>query len=648
MGPSSARSEGDELNSPACVLIVDDDADFAEGLDIVLTSHGHHVICAQNKSGAMDAVQSAAPDLALIDLRLANASGIELIAELKQAQPSLVCVVMTAFASIDSALEAIKVGAHDFLTKPIHSNQLLATLERSFEYADLQRKKKAAEDGLEQARSMFQSLIDNSPMAFNLKDVEGRFLLINKQYEEWFEVTQEEIVGKTVHDLFPKELADGYAAHDQEVLETRRPLEREHDAQFSDGTFHRVTIVKYPALDARGQLMGVGTINNDVSEARRAEDLLRQSQKMEAVGRLTGGIAHDLNNILAVIRGSAELLKGNGAKDASLRNSVLRAADRGAHLTNSLLAFARRQPLQSRPVDLGQLVGSMSELLTRTLGETIDLQIKSDPALWFVLADSTQVENAILNLALNSRDAMPTGGILKISCDNFQLEDGDVVSIPDITPGDYVMVSVSDNGVGMSVEDSQRSFEPFFTTKFEGQGTGLGLSMVYGFARQSGGTVAIDSQAGVGTTVSIYLPRTEVHRSTEERPEETAAAVGRGEVILVIENDPLVREMTLLMLKELGYQTIEASQASEARQILAGNGKVDLVLSDVILPGGMSGPQFANEVKETSPELGFLFMSGFYVNDGQPDSPLNSDAKLLRKPFSHEDLADAVRHALMS
>ena len=384
----------------------------------------------------------------------------------------------------------------------------------------------------------------------------------------------------------------------------------------------------------------------EMEQRERVEEQLRQAQKMEAVGKLTGGIAHDFNNLLAVIHGNAEFLGDEVGSQHPSVCAIFRASARGAELAQRMLAFSRQQPLQPQSIDLADLVAAVADMLERTLGETIEVEIDSVPNLWPATADPGQVENVLLNLAINARDAMPEGGRLMIQCSNARLDEAYAAGRPDAVAGDYVVLAVSDNGVGMPAEVQEHAFEPFFTTKDVGEGSGLGLSMVYGFARQSGGHVIIYSEEGHGSTVKLYLPRDAVAVRKPEPGEATQTPRGSGETILLIEDDADVSEITNKMLRSLGYRVIGAPEAASARALLDDGATVDMVLSDVILPGGMSGPEFAEEAKTLYPDLKVIFMSGYPAKAVECDGLLGPDRVLLNKPFQVQQLATTLRASL--
>jgi PAS domain S-box-containing protein len=384
---------------------------------------------------------------------------------------------------------------------------------------------------------------------------------------------------------------------------------------------------------------------------RAAEEALLHSQKMEAVGQLTGGIAHDFNNLLTGIVGSLDLLQtrlNRGRTDNAARyiNAAMTSANRAAALTHRLLAFARRQPLIPKSVDVNQLVVSLEDLLRRTIGETIELQITASDDLWCTLCDPNQLESALLNLAINARDAMPDGGRLTISTANARL-DSVTADTPALSPGDYVCIGVADTGVGMSAEVAARAFDPFFTTKPIGQGTGLGLSMIYGFARQSNGHATIESKIGQGTSVSLYLPR-----HPGDIGAEHSSAVGAaehafaGETVLVVEDEPVVRSVILEMLAEQGYRTLEAVDGPCGLKILRSCERIDLLVTDVGLPG-INGRQLADQARETRPGLKILFITGYAESAAIAEGFLQPGMEMITKPFDLDHLAQRIR-AMMS
>jgi signal transduction histidine kinase len=386
------------------------------------------------------------------------------------------------------------------------------------------------------------------------------------------------------------------------------------------------------------------------AEAERrelAEQALRQSQKMEAVGQLTGGVAHDFNNLLTIIIGNLGIAKRGVVESRAERalNNALAGAERAAQLTQRLLAFSRRQPLNPRAVDVNRLVANVSDILTRSLGENIELETIGSAGLWSVEADVSELESALLNLALNARDAMPNGGKLTIETSNAYLDEEYCRQHAGLTPGQYVLLAVTDNGVGMATETIEKAFEPFFTTKETGKGTGLGLSQVYGFIKQSGGHVKIYSEVGDGTTIKIYLPRYDGHHEAASAEIPVSAERGRGETILIVEDDDGVRQYAAEILRDLNYQVLEARDSASALKLLDAEKNFDLLLTDVVLPG-KNGRELATEIEKRRPGIKIIFMTGYSRNAIVHHGRLDRGTELIPKPLTEAVLARRIRLVL--
>ena len=381
---------------------------------------------------------------------------------------------------------------------------------------------------------------------------------------------------------------------------------------------------------------------DEAVQRQRAEDQLRQSQKMEAVGQLAGGLAHDFNNMLAVILGALDIARrrlGEGAGEAARFLDAARdGATRAATLIERLLAFSRRQPLAPRVIDLNKLVAGMSELLRRTLGETLQLETVLAGGLWRTSIDATQLENALLNLAINARDAMPNGGNLTIETANAHLDDEYAAGHVEVVPGQYVMLAVSDTGVGMAKETINRAFDPFFTTKSAGKGTGLGLSQVHGFVKQSGGHIKIYSEVGQGTTVKLYLPRSMASSNEAEIGRTGGLVQERMCTILVVEDEEQVRRITVDMLRQLGHAVLYADGGPSALNVLASHPDIDLLLTDVVMPD-MNGRELSEAARRLQPDLKLLFMTGYTRNAIVHAGVLDPDVQMIAKPFTLEQLA---------
>jgi two-component system, NtrC family, sensor kinase len=388
---------------------------------------------------------------------------------------------------------------------------------------------------------------------------------------------------------------------------------------------------------------------SEVERRELAEQALRQSQKMEAVGQLTGGVAHDFNNLLTIIIGNLGIAKRGVVESRAERalNNALVGAERAAQLTQRLLAFSRRQPLDPRVLDVNKLIVSISDLLVRTLGENTELETIGGAGLWKVEVDASELESTLLNLALNARDAMPEGGKLTIETSNAYLDEGYCRQNEGIAPGQYVLISVTDSGAGMSAETIERAFEPFFTTKEAGKGTGLGLSQAYGFMKQSVGHIKIYSEAGEGTTVKLYLPRRDGDETAISADDHVGSERGNGETILVVEDDDGVRQYASEILRDLSYQVIEAKDSATALRLLDADKKFDLLLTDVVLPG-KNGRELANEVEARRPGTKIIFMTGYSRNAIVHHGRLDRGTELIPKPLIERVLARKIRQVLDS
>jgi signal transduction histidine kinase len=389
----------------------------------------------------------------------------------------------------------------------------------------------------------------------------------------------------------------------------------------------------------------------DTTERVRGEATARDAQRLQAMGQLTGGIAHDFNNLLTVILGNLEFTKSKLEEGSPILSRIERglwAVRRGASLTQQLLAFARKQPLAPMPIDLSAMLSDMANLLRRTLGEHIEVRVVDTAGLWRAMADAAQVESALLNLALNARDAMPGGGRLTLEVANKVLDHDYARQHVEVTPGDYVMLAVSDTGTGMPPEVLARAFEPFFTTKEPGKGTGLGLAMVFGFAKQSGGHVKAYSEVGEGTTVRLYLPRAiGIEMPGAPRAEAPVELPHGSATILVVEDEDAVREVAVAILRDLGYRVLEAADGNHALRVFGENdAKVDLLLADVVLPGNMKGDELARRLGDMHPALRILFMSGYTENAIVHHGRLDDGVQLISKPFQRDYLARKVAELL--
>ena len=517
-------------------------------------------------------------------------------------------------------------------------------------------------------------------------DDQGLIQYANPAAAQQFGYTQSELLGRAAVELFETRenwlttwkgaLEESLGSHPAELIAQRKDGSATYleasASRWPSGTRMFVTVIlrdinqrratesalRASEAEARNAANALTELNQTLEERvvqrtaqlMKAEEALRHSQKMEAIGNLTGGIAHDFNNLLHVISGNLHLLKRDVAGNAAAQQRLQKAIDgvvRSAKLSSQLLSFARRQPLDPKVIHVASFIGDMDDMLRKAVGAGIALDLRLDEALWNTLADPGNVENALLNLVINARDAMDGSGRLTIEAVNAVL-DADYAKVhPEVTPGQYVQIAVTDTGTGMSREVAQKAFDPFFTTKAEGRGTGLGLSMVYGFVNQSGGHIQIDSELGRGTTIRIYLPRS-MHSEEQLVDIDEIPVTGGSEMVLVAEDDEAVRDTVVSMLNDLGYRVLKAKDAQSALTIIESGMPIDLLFTDVVMPGPLRSTELANKARERMPHLAVLFTSGYSQDAIATGGRLDPGVELLSKPYSRDELARKVRHVLES
>ncbi len=614
------------------------------------------------KADFIDALDRRAYDLILADYTLPSFDGLAALRIAQEKVPHTPFILASATLSEESAIEAMRQGASDFVVKE-RLRRLPNAVRRALNEAAERAGRERAERRLEDINAHLEAIIDErtgerdriwrlSQDLFAVFDLQGRILSANPAWKTVLGLSPSAVEGRLNADFkYPADLNIPI-----------RPLDHEGDAVSE-------TVVRYSHRDGgyrwiawraaapqNGRIFAVG---RDVTEAKaqaeaiaRAQDQLRQAQKMEAIGQLTGGLAHDFNNLLTVVIGNLEMLQRREAQVVSERGraaieNAMNGARRAARLTSSLLAFARRQPLAPKPLDANAQIEGMSNLLDRSLTERVQVETILQPDLWGAHADANQLEAAILNLALNARDAMPDGGRLTIETANVVLDADYCRDNDEVEPGEYVGIFVGDTGHGMDGETQARAFDPFFTTKDIGQGTGLGLSQVYGFAKQSGGHVRIYSEPGRGTTIRLYLPRRDAPRIEAAPPGRLAApAPGGSETILVVEDEDGVRAHSTAILEELGYRVLTAPDGPAGLEIVRRHPEIKLLLSDLGLPKGMDGEQLALLARRHMPGLKVLFVSGYAHSVVAHDGQLPDGTELITKPFTFQTLAQRVRSLL--
>jgi len=549
----------------------------------------------------------------------------------------------------------------NFETRYVHKGGRIVPLTWSGVWSEPEQKhfffgrdmteRNAAEEKLEKARAFFNSIMESLPAMLLVKTaVDGKVALVNSAAEELLGYDRNEMIGKTITDLFPEQDAKIMLLHDKQALLMDKPVENEYNLTTRKLGVRRLRMKKFPLLEEQGNTQYIVAFAEDVTVQRQTEDQLFQAQKMEAVGQLTGGLAHDFNNLLAVIIGNLDImaeLAPSSPEHAELGAAALEAALSGAELTRRLLAFARRQPLKPEEVNANELVSGITRLLARTLGEDIKITLDLDPATKPVFVDRIQLETAITNLANNARDAMPAGGQLFVATRNGYLDRDYIEKHPEVEFGEYVTIEISDTGQGMAPEVVERIFEPFYTTKGVGKGTGLGLSMVFGFLKQSAGHVSVYSEPGLGTTFRLYLQPSQSTSQTNVVVEAPSLQPDykNEEIVLVVEDNPSLRTVVVRQLEAIGLRVLEAENAQMALGVLKDEPRVDLVFTDVVLPGNMDGYALARAIKEDYPNLKIIMTSGF-PGMRFNETKLANGLPLLSKPYRKQDLVRMVREIL--
>lgn len=518
--------------------------------------------------------------------------------------------------------------------------------------------KKAAHDAVLKSERSFRLLVQGvTDYAIFMLSTDGHITSWNAGARRIKGYAEDEIIGSHFSRFYtPEDVAAGVPFRGLETARREGRFEAEGWRVRSDGSrfFAHVII---DAIYEDGELVGFAKVTRDITERRRASEQLEQTQralfqaqKMEALGKLTGGVAHDFNNVLQVLRGNLELLESRHGRDAwsaERLGNAIDAVDRGAKLAAQLLAFGRQQPLAPVVINPARQLRAMDDLLRRALGEAIEIESVVAGGLWNIAVDPHQFENVILNLAINARDAMPEGGKLTLELSNATLDDDYVVALPDVPAGQYVMLAVTDTGTGMSPEVIERAFDPFFSTKREGEGTGLGLSMAYGFVKQSGGHIRLYSEVGEGTTVRVYLPRS---TGTAVEPARARGGVLKhgNETVLVVEDDAKVRETVVDLLSGLGYAVLKANNAEQALAVVESGVHIDLLFTDVVMPGALRSTEMVQRAVQTLPSLKVLYTSGYTQNAIVHDGRLDPGVELLSKPYSRQQLAFKIRQVLGS
>lgn len=502
---------------------------------------------------------------------------------------------------------------------------------------------------LAQREELFQLIGENAADMIAVVGINGERFYNSPSYEKILGYSLEELAKTLIYEQIHPEDRETIKRAGEEARRSGQGRRVEYRVRHKDGHWLTLESTASAVRDSKGNVEKLVVVNRDITERKQLEEQLYLSQKLEAVGRLSGGVAHDFNNLLGVIIGYSEALQGHVAKDDPFREAVdeiQNAAKRAASLTQQLLAFSRKQVLEPKVLDLRVVVAEVEKMLRRLIGEDVDLTIILPQKLGNIRADRGQIEQVLLNLAVNSRDAMPHGGRMTIKAADAELGPSDVNRFRYVTPGRYVMLKVTDTGCGMNAELQSHIFEPFFTTKEKGKGTGLGLATVYGVIKQSGGYIWVDSEPGKGASFRIYLPEVEEAQDATREDRTPAQPVQGGRTILLVEDEPSLRKLTCTILRDAGYTVFEASDAEQALEIASKNDcAFDLLLTDVVMPG-MSGRDLADKLCPVRPEMRVLYVSGYTHGAVAAHGVLESGISVLHKPFTRDQLVRRVEDAL--
>jgi PAS domain S-box-containing protein len=601
------------------------------------------------REGLLAALRGGGHDVVLSDYNLVGWTGMDVLRVLQEQSAPQPFILVTGSLGDEKTAECIKLGAADFVLKD-RLNRLPHAIERALEERKLQQQKLAAEEALRRSEANLRSLVENAPYAIYKTNVDtGRFISANPALVAMlgYESEAEVLALDLATQVYRNPTARACLLPELEQQEHFHNLELEWKRK--DGAPLTLRSSGRMVRNGNGEKF-FEAIAEDVTERRSLERQLQQAQKMEAVGRLAGGVAHDFNNLLTVIRGYAELMLEEPEREKIRRHAqnIMKASDRTAALTRQLLAFSRKQVLWPQVLDLNAVVGETKKMLPPLIGEDVLVIVIPGPRLGRVKADLGQLEQVLMNLVINARDAMPRGGKLVLETANVEC-DQDYCSLhPGARPGSYVMLAVSDNGGGMDAETQAHIFEPFFTTKSKDKGTGLGLATVYGIVKQSGGHIFVYSEPGIGTTFKVYLPRVEqAADAPQSQPhfEEKAAVT---ETVLVVEDEEAVRRLTHMFLQQRGYRVLEATNGAEALQVAARHaGPIHLLVTDMVMPG-MRGRELAEKLSSARPGMKVLYVSGYTDGSIVENGELGPGSSFLEKPFSSDTLARKVRHVLSS
>jgi PAS domain S-box-containing protein len=648
---------------PSRILIVDDERHNAQLLEAMLAPEGFLLQSASSGEEAIAAVERQPPDLILLDIMMPGMDGYQVARKIKSnpATKNIPVIMVTALDDRDARMLGLVAGAEDFLSKPVDRAELcvrVRNLLRLKAYGDYHDKYSQMLEGevgsrsadLVESERLYRSTFDAAPVGIVHVSLDGKWLRINQRLCDLLGYASEELQSAAVQELMRAEDVAGEAESFRRMAAgtLNRHVVDEKRYRRRDGSFVWVRVNLSVHRDTAGVAQHFILVIEDITERRTLEAQVRQANKMDAIGRLASGVAHDFNNLLTVILGFAELVTEDRAisdQHGKDLGEVIKAAKRATGLTKQLLAFGRQQVLNTAPLDVNGLITDMTSMLGRLIGEDIDVALALAPKLSLALADRGQLEQVVMNLVVNARDAMPGGGSVTIETRDVDLENS-VFHEEAVMHGHYVMLAVSDTGRGMSKETQRRVFEPFFTTKEKGNGTGLGLSTTYGIVKQSKGYIWVYSELDRGTTFKVYLPRSSGAAVHALIPVVAAGVKRASETVLLVEDEAGVRQLSKRILDNAGYRVFEAANGNEAERLFAQHAdSIDLVVTDVIMPG-CGGPELLSRLQVQVPALRVLFMSGYSEQSAANRTTIDRGLPFVQKPFTAAEFVRHVRAAL--
>ncbi|MDP8218445.1 MAG: response regulator [Candidatus Theseobacter exili] len=647
-------------NKKSVVLTIDDEKEIRESFRNFLEDYNYTVLEAGNGRIGIQMIEDEKPDLVLVDLRMPGINGLDILKWAKENSPDTPIIVVSGTGIISDAIEALHLGACDYLIKPIEDLVVLQyAIDKSLERTRLIRENTAYQKHLEseikrrtqelyESEKNYRLLIENQTDMIVKFDTEGRLIFVSPSYCKTFGKTQGELIGSKFPPFIPKE--DRKKA-DKAISKTFKPpytSRMEARTMTKEGLKWQAWI-NTAVLNENKEVIGIVASGRDINDRKTAEEILQHAQKLDSIGKLAGGVAHDFNNLLMPILGYTEMLLYEISSSDPRREDlkeIQKAALRSKDLIRQLLAFSRKQVLEMKSVNLGNVVNGIENMLKRTIRNNINLTINIPSSLDNIEADISQIEQVLLNLAINAQDAMPSGGDIIITASNISFDNESIKRSPELKPGPHVILEVSDTGVGMNAETLKHLFEPFFTTKKIGEGTGLGLSTVHGIIKQHNGSITVDSNPKKGTTFKIFFPKNDDITETIATNTNSYKNLTGNETIMVVEDDESVCKLICNCLEKQGYTVFEAKNGQECIKMMGKNkNNVHLLLSDVIMPG-VDGQTLYKNLLNTRPGLKVIFMSGYTNKVIGKNDILDKDYPFVQKPILPHILLEKVRALL--